>query len=98
ELRDANVAGRLYADSLAIGLALQFLRRYNSLGEIKGGQGGMTPHRLRKAVGLIDQHLTEEQEGRVALRVIAKEVGMSYFHFSRAFKQSLGRTPTKHIA
>lgn len=98
ELTEANVAGRLYADSLAIGLALQFIRRYSSLGDIKTGQGGMAPHRLRKAIGLIDQHLIEEQEGRVGLRLIAKEVGMSYFHFSRSFKQSLGITPTHYIA
>ena len=58
----------------------------------------MAPHRLRKAISLIDQHLANEQEGRVALRAVAREVGMSYFHFSRAFKQSLGMTPTGYIA
>jgi AraC family transcriptional regulator len=58
----------------------------------------MTPHRLRKAVGLIDNHLAEEVEGRVALRTVAKDVGMSYFHFSRAFKQSMGMSPTNYIA
>jgi len=58
----------------------------------------MSPHKLRKALGLIDHHLSEEEEGRVPLRVVAKEVGISYFHFSRAFKQSLGASPTKYIA
>lgn len=57
----------------------------------------MAPHRLRKALSLIDQHLAAEDEGRVALRVVAKEVGMSYFHFSRAFKQTLGMTPSHYI-
>jgi AraC family transcriptional regulator len=52
---------------------------------------------LRKAINLIDQHLNSEHEGRVALRMVAKEVGMSYFHFSRAFKQSIGMTPTGYI-
>ena len=98
ELNEANVVGRLYADSLAIGLAMQLIRRYSSLREVQVGHGGMAPHRLRKAIGLIDHHLAGEEEGRVALRSVAKEVGMSYFHFSRAFKQSMGMTPTNYIA
>jgi AraC family transcriptional regulator len=98
ELNEANILGRLYADSLAIGLAMQLIRRYSSLKDVQIGHGGMAPHRLRKALGLIDQHLDTEEEGRVGLRFIAKQVGMSYFHFSRAFKQSLGMTPTNYIA
>lgn len=98
ELNEANVVGRLYADTLAISLAMQLTRHYSSLKDVQIGHGGMAPHRLRKAIGLIDHHLAVEEEGRVALRVIAKEVGMSYFHFSRAFKQSMGMTPTNYIA
>jgi AraC family transcriptional regulator len=95
ELNEANVVGQLYADSLAIGLALQVVKRYISLKDVRIGCGGMSPHKLRKAVGLID---AEEEEGRVSLRVVAKEVGLSYFHFSRAFKQSIGMSPTNYIA
>jgi AraC family transcriptional regulator len=98
ELNEANVAGRLYADSLAAGLALQLIRRYSALRDVQVGHGGMAPHRLRKAIGLIDHHLSREEEGRVGLRSVAKDVGMSYFHFSRAFKQSMGMTPTNYIA
>ncbi len=98
ELNEANVVGRLYADSLAIGLAIQLVRRYSSLKDIHVGHGGMAPRKLRQAIGLIDQHLAEEEEGRVALRVVARQVGMSFFHFSRAFKQSMGMSPTNYIA
>ena len=98
ELSDANVMSRLYADSLAVGLAMQVVRHYSYLKDLHVGQGGMAPHRLRKATSLIEEHLLNEQEGRVALRSVAKEVGMSYFHFSRAFKQSMGMTPTNYIA
>ena len=98
ELKEANVAGRQYADSLAIGLAMQLIRRYSSLRDVQIGNGGMAPHRLRKAIGLIDQHLAGEEEGRVALRGVAGEVGMSYYHFSRAFKHSMGMNPTSYIA
>jgi AraC family transcriptional regulator len=98
ELNEATISSRPYADSLATALAMQLVRRYSSLQDIQVGSGGMAPHKLRKAVGFIDQHIAEEEEGRVALRVVAKEVGMSYFHFSRAFKQSMGMTPTNYIA
>lgn len=98
ELNESNVVGRLYADSLATGLAIQLVRRYSSLKDVHVGHGGMAPHKLRKAVALIDHHLCHEEEGRVALRAVAKEVSMSYFHFSRAFKQSMGMTLTSYIA
>jgi AraC family transcriptional regulator len=98
ELNEANVVGRLYADSLATGLAIQLVRHYSSLRDVHVGHGGMAPHKLRKAVALIDHHLSDEEEGRIALRVVATAVRMSYFHFSRAFKQSMGMTATNYIA
>ncbi|HZN01939.1 MAG TPA: helix-turn-helix transcriptional regulator [Pyrinomonadaceae bacterium] len=98
ELNEANVVGRLYADSLATGLAIQLVRRYSSLKDVHVGHGGMAPHKLRQAIALIDHCLSDEEEGRVALRVVARAVRMSYYHFSRAFKQSMGMTATNYIA
>jgi AraC family transcriptional regulator len=98
ELNEANVVGRLYADSLATGLAIQLVRQYSSLKDVHVGHGGMAPHKLRRAIALIDHHLLDEEEGRVALRAVASDVRMSYFHFSRAFKQSMGMTATNYIA
>jgi AraC family transcriptional regulator len=98
ELNEASFAGQLYADSLAVALAMQVARHYSHARDLHPGHGGMAPHRLRKAMGLIDEHLATEQEGRVGLRSVAQQVGMSYFHFSRAFKQSTGVTPTNYIA
>jgi AraC family transcriptional regulator len=98
ELNEANVVGRLYADSLATGLAIKLVRRYSSLKDVHVGHGGMAPHKLRKAVALIDPHLSDAEEGRVALRAVARDVCMSYFHFSRAFKQAMGMTATNYIA
>ena len=63
ELDEANVVGRLYADSLATGLAIQLVRYYSSLKDVHVGHGGMAPHKLRKAIALIDHHLSDEEEG-----------------------------------
>src|SRR4030095_7577164 len=73
ELNEANVISRLYADSLAIGLAMQLIKRYSSSKDVQVGRGGMAPQKVRKAISLIDDHLAGEAEGRVALRVVAKE-------------------------
>jgi AraC family transcriptional regulator len=98
ELNEGNVVGRVYADSLASGLAIQLVRRYSTLKDIHVGHGGMAPHKLRKALALIEHHISDEEEGRVALRAVARDVSMSYFHFSRAFKQAMGMTATSYIA
>ena len=98
ELNQTNVVGRFCANSMATSLALLLIRHYNSLKDITRGQGGMAPHKLRRAIAMIDSYLEPEEEGRVALRSVAKEVGISYCHFSRAFKQSMGMTPTSYIA
>ena len=98
ELNQTNVVGRFCADSMATSLALLVIRHYSSLKDANKGQGGMAPHKLRRAIAMIDSYLEREEEGRVALRSVAKDVGISYCHFSRAFKQSMGMTPTSYIA
>src|SRR5258705_11450249 len=96
ELKDANVVGRLYADSLAKVLAMQIVRRYSYLKDLQTSRGGMAPRKLRKAIEFINSNLDEEEEA-VALAAVADEVQMSYSHFSRAFKQSMGVSPNVYM-
>ena len=95
ELSEANVVGRLYADSLATVLAVQLVRRYSHLQDVRVSRGGMAPRKLRRAVEFMNDCLDREQE--VSLAAVAEEVGMSYFHFSRAFKQSVGVSPNNYL-
>jgi AraC family transcriptional regulator len=95
ELKDANVVGRLYADSLAKVLAMQLVRRYSYFKDLRTSRGGMAPRKLRKAIEFINSNLDEEQA--VALPAVADEVQMSYSHFSRAFKQSMGASPNVYM-
>lgn len=95
ELHESNVVGRVYADSLARVLAMQLVRRYSYLKDLHVNRGGMTPRRLRKAIAFINENLDEEQT--VALAAVAEAVQMSYFHFSRAFKQSTGSSPNVYM-
>ena len=95
ELKDANVVGRLYADSLAKALAMQLVRRYSYLKSLQTSRGGMAPRKLRKAIEFMNSNLDEEQA--VALAVVADEVQLSYSHFSRSFKQSMGVSPNVYM-
>jgi AraC-like DNA-binding protein len=55
----------------------------------------MAPRKLRRAVEFMNDHL--EREVEVSLPAVAEAVGMSYFHFSRAFKQSMGVSPNNYL-
>ena len=95
ELHDSNVIGRIYADSLAKVLAMQLVRRYSYLNDLRVNRGGIAPRKLRKAIEFINENLDQEQT--VALAAVAEVVQMSYFHFSRAFKQSTGFSPNVYM-
>ena len=55
----------------------------------------VAPRKLRRAVDFINENLDKEQT--VALSAVAQEVQMSYFHFSRVFKQSTGVSPNAYM-
>jgi AraC family transcriptional regulator len=95
EMKEENVVGRLYADSVASVIAIQLVRRYSCLKDVRIIKGGMAPHKLRRAIEQISDHLEQEQE--ISLAVVAEEVGMSYYHFSRSFKHSIGLSPINYI-
>jgi AraC family transcriptional regulator len=95
ELKDANVVGRLYADSLAKVLVMQLVRRYSYFKDLRTSRGGMAPRKLRKAIEFINNNLDDEEA--VGLAAVAGEVQMSYSHFARAFKQSMGVSPNVYM-
>ena len=95
ELKDSNLIGRLYADSMAKVLAMQIVRRYSHFKDLRTSRGGMAPRKLRKALEFINNNLDEEEA--VGLAAVADEVQMSYSHFARAFKQSMGVSPNVYM-
>src|SRR5258708_17647286 len=95
ELKAENIVGRFYADSVAPVLAIQLVRRYGCLKDVGIRKGGMMPHKLRKALEMISDKLN--QQDAIALDVVAQEVGLSRYHFSRVFKESMGLSPINYI-
>lgn len=95
ELQDSNVIGCAYADSLGKVLAMQLIRHCSYLKDLRVNRGGRAPRKLRKAIEFFNENLDQEQT--VTLAAVAEAVQMSYFHFSRAFKQSIGVSPNIYM-
>ncbi len=86
--------GRLYADSLSTALAVHFVNHYSldSLSNLSQLHP-LTQRRLGQVIDYIEAHLTED----ISLTDIALVAGLSKFHFSRVFKDSLGLPPHQYL-
>lgn len=80
-----------YAEALCIMLPQQLRRVCAKKGLEEGEDGGLTPRQLRLAIAFIEDRLDRE----VSIADMAKNLGMSPFHFIRMFKKSAGVPPHK---
>ncbi|OWV73063.1 AraC family transcriptional regulator [Rhizobium sp. R634] len=62
-------------------------RRSGTSGRVS--RGGLAPTVLKRVIGRIEAHIDRPP----SVRALAEEAGLTYEHFSRAFKQSQGSTP-----
>lgn len=85
---------RLYVESLANVLAVHLLREYSNLQpRVPQYQGGLGDRKILQISDYIQAHLDQE----IKLADLAHVAGMSQFHFSRQFKQSLGVSPHQYL-
>jgi AraC-like DNA-binding protein len=56
-------------------------------------RGGLAGGALRKVRGYIDSHIGE----RISLDELAREAGVSRFHFARQFRLSTGESPMEYL-
>jgi AraC family transcriptional regulator len=84
----------VYVEALGIALAHE-LMRVNDGGSTadKELRGGLPAWQQKKLAQYIDAHLADE----ILLSSLAREVRLSPFHFSRAFKQSFGMPPHRYL-
>ena len=86
----------MYAESLAHTLILHLLKNYTVTGSLPHAatnRGGLPGFKLRQAKEFINEHL----ENEITLGEIAGAVGLSKFHFARAFRRSSGLTPQQYL-
>jgi AraC family transcriptional regulator len=92
ELSSRHRGSSLFVEGIAQSLAGHLVRTYadETTQEYRGGLPGF---RLRKVRDLMVTHLEDE----FSLIRLAREAGMSEFHFSRAFKRTTGFTPSQYF-
>jgi AraC family transcriptional regulator len=94
ELKQENLGSRLYIDSLANVLAVRLLRQYSaSKPQLSVYEGGLPQRQLQQILEYIDVHFDRD----IKLADLAGLLGMSQFHFSHLFKQSIGTSPHQYI-
>ncbi|MCU0569812.1 MAG: AraC family transcriptional regulator [Oculatellaceae cyanobacterium Prado106] len=86
--------GRLYVESLANVLAVNLLREYSSTQpRVVQYAGGLGDRKILQISDYIHAHLDQE----IKLADLANLAGISPYHFSRLFKQSLGISPHQYL-
>jgi AraC family transcriptional regulator len=94
ELKQENLGSSLYIDSLANVLAVQLLRQYSaSKPQLAVYAGGLPQRQLQQILEYIHAHLERD----IKLADLAGSIGMSQFHFSHLFKQSIGISPYQYL-
>ncbi|NJN89073.1 MAG: AraC family transcriptional regulator [Leptolyngbyaceae cyanobacterium SL_5_14] len=94
ELQQESLGGKLYIDSLTNVLAVHLLRRYAvAHSNLSIDQGGLPQHQLLQVLDYISDHLDQD----IKLVDLAALIGMSQFHFSHLFKQSIGIAPYQYL-
>src|ERR1700676_4591940 len=61
--------------------------------QLKPVRGGLAGHQLRRIKEFLDVHISKE----IGISELASLVGLSQFHFIRAFKCSVGRSPYQYV-
>lgn len=92
ELKQPDPISATMVESQATQLFVQMIRSKGIPHE--PAKGGLSSFDLKRAVALMESL----SDTRPSLSDLAKEIGVSRFHFWRAFKQSTGMTPHAFIA
>lgn len=94
ELQQENLGSRLYIESLANVLAVHLLRQYAAAKpRLPIYEGGLPQRQLLQILEYINDHLSQD----IKLADLAALLGISQFHFSHLFKQSIGMAPHQYL-
>jgi len=85
--------GRLFADSLSLGVLLHLARTRTERPRAQLERGRLTTAQIRRLDELIDVELSNE----ISLDMLANAVGFSKSHFTRLFKGTTGMSPYRYV-
>lgn len=87
-------SGRIYGEAMGAALTAHLVARYSIRRPAKPQcVGGMSPCALRRVIGYIDEHLTEE----IRLEALAQVAGLSHHRFAHNFKRATGLPPHQFV-
>jgi AraC family transcriptional regulator len=99
EMRTQTAGGRLLAETLAVSLAARLVHSHSGLSPDKDleqlSYQGLDRRRLTRVREYIDANL--EGENLTVVR-LAKVASLSQFHFARAFKAAVGKSPHQYVS
>jgi AraC family transcriptional regulator len=94
QVENPHLARRAYAEALGVVLAHELMRLNNGMRPTEDvNRGGLAGWRQKTVTQYIEEHLAED----VSLVGLARLVGLSPFHFARAFKQTFGMPPHRYL-
>jgi AraC family transcriptional regulator len=99
EMRIQTAGGRLLAETLAVSLAARLLHSHSGLSPDKDleqlSHQGLDRRRLTRVREYIDANL---EGGNLTIARLAQVASLSQFHFARAFKAAVGKTPHQYVS
>jgi AraC family transcriptional regulator len=94
ELHSGGLGGRVYAESLAALLAVQLVRHHSSVTLPERPRAvSLADAALRRVVDFVEERLGDD----LSLAAMASAVGLSPYHFARAFRASTGLSPHQYV-
>jgi AraC family transcriptional regulator len=88
-------ASRQYVEALSIVLAHDLLRLNDGdAAAAQHSRGGLAAWQQKKVTRYIEEHVAED----ISLSELAQLANLSSYHFSRAFKESVGVPPHRYLA
>jgi AraC family transcriptional regulator len=99
EMRTQTAGGRLLAETLAVSLAARLVHSHSGLSPDKDlerlSYQGLDRRRLTRVREYIDANL---EGGNLTIARLAKVASLSQFHFARAFKAAVGKSPHQYVS
>lgn len=95
ELLNPSPGGALIGDAMAQSLCVEICRRFTTgtLSTRRRTPLRLSPAQLDRAFDALEASI----DNKPGLQAIAEAVGVSTFHFARAFKAATGQTPHQHL-
>ena len=99
EMRTQTAGGRLLVETLAVSLAARLVQSHSGLSPDKDleqlSHRGLDRRRLTRVREYIDANLEGEN---LTVARLAKVASLSQFHFARAFKAAVGKSPHQYVS